>query len=269
MLPQAIYDIAETCAQLGVVDAVISPGSRNAALTIAIARHPKIRAYSVIDERSAAFIGLGLGQKSKAPTVLICTSGSAGLNYGPAVAEAFFQQIPLIVITADRPPEWIGQWDGQTINQRGMFEGHVKASYDLPVSTDNQDTIWEINRKVSEAINISSQTAKGPVHINIPIREPFYPSKDQKLEYNDEVKIIKSEPFEHRIAASRLETLQKELSNYCKVLVVGGQNPQDKELLQAVETIVAKEIPVIGDIISNLHRIQGVVKNADLLLKKL
>ena len=112
---QAVYNIAEICARHGITDVVLSPGSRSAPLTLAFARHPALTVRVVPDERAAAFIGLGIAQAQRRAVALVCTSGTAGLNYAPAVAEAFFQQIPLLIFTADRPPEWIDQLEGQTI----------------------------------------------------------------------------------------------------------------------------------------------------------
>ncbi|MFZ1659215.1 MAG: thiamine pyrophosphate-binding protein, partial [Flavobacteriales bacterium] len=103
----AAAELARLCAAKGVRHAVISPGSRNAPLVIAFSKHPEIQCLQVIDERSAGFFALGLAQQSYQPVALICTSGSAVLNYGPAIAEAFYQRIPLLVISADRPEEWI------------------------------------------------------------------------------------------------------------------------------------------------------------------
>src|SRR5690606_3242837 len=115
MILQPVTDIAEICHLHGLKNAVLSPGSRCAPLTIAFARHPHFQVKTVSDERAAAFIGLGMAQISGKASVLVCTSGTAAYNYAPAVAEAFFQQIPLLILTADRPAEWIDQLDGQTI----------------------------------------------------------------------------------------------------------------------------------------------------------
>jgi len=133
MQQNIINNIAEICYQQGIEKAIISPGSRNAPLTLAFVRHPKIDCYSISDERSASFIGMGMAQADRKPVALICTSGSASLNYAPAIAEAFFQEIPLVVITADRPPEWIDQWDGQTIRQENIYGRHVKKSFNVAV----------------------------------------------------------------------------------------------------------------------------------------
>src|SRR5262245_39787181 len=118
---QPIYDIAGICSQKAITDVVLCPGSRCAPLTIAFVRHPAIKTHTFSDERSAAFVGLGMAQQTKAPVALLCTSGTAAYNFSPAVAEAFFSHTPLIVFTADRPAEWIAQHDGQTIHQADIF----------------------------------------------------------------------------------------------------------------------------------------------------
>src|SRR5690606_2008522 len=141
-----IIDIAAICAQHGIKHVVLSPGSRCAPLTLAMVRHPKLKTFTISGERSAAFIALGRSQPTGLPTVLSCTSGSAGLNYAPGVAEAFYQRIPLLVLTADRPPEWIDQQDGQTIRQEQLFGRHVKNSFSLPADLTHRDAQWQVNR---------------------------------------------------------------------------------------------------------------------------
>ena len=152
MIIQAIVNIAEICAQHGIAQAVICPGSRSAAITLAFARHPKISTFVVPDERSAGFIALGMAQSSGKAVAIICTSGTAAANLYPAIIEAYYQQIPLIVLTADRPPEWIDQQDGQTIRQHNIFQNHIKASFQFPVSFENNDTVIHAERMISEAI---------------------------------------------------------------------------------------------------------------------
>src|SRR5687767_8501737 len=129
---QAIYDIAEVCAKKGVTDAVLCPGSRCAPLTLAFTRHRDIKPKTFSDERSAGFIALGMAQQKKNPVVVVCTSGTAAYNLAPSVAEAWFSETPLVVLTADRPSEWIGQHDGQTIHQSEIFGKHVKKYFVLP-----------------------------------------------------------------------------------------------------------------------------------------
>ncbi len=187
---QPIFDIAELCALKGVTQAILCPGSRCAPLTLAFSRHNNFKVRSISDERSAAFIATGIAQQSRSPVVLVCTSGSAAYNFAPAVAEAFFQQIPLIIFTADRPKEWIDQYDGQTIRQENIFGVHVKKSFSLPEDYEHGDAIWYIHRSINEAINLSEEFPKGPVHINIPFREPLYPAKNEKVTFNKNLKVI-------------------------------------------------------------------------------
>jgi 2-succinyl-5-enolpyruvyl-6-hydroxy-3-cyclohexene-1-carboxylate synthase len=151
-----------------ITNIIISPGSRNAPLTIGFASNPAFQCYSIADERAAAFFALGIAQQTRKPTVLVCTSGSALLNYYPAFAEAFYSQIPLIVVSADRPQSKIDIGDGQTIRQENVFANHSLYNANL------LETVSEENdRKINEAINTAIDK-KGPVHINAPFEEPLY-----------------------------------------------------------------------------------------------
>jgi 2-succinyl-5-enolpyruvyl-6-hydroxy-3-cyclohexene-1-carboxylate synthase len=192
LIIQPILDLVSLCAKKGIKNAILSPGSRCAPISLAFARHPDIHARTVSDERSAAFIALGMAQQHEKPVALVCTSGSAAYNYAPAIAEAFFQQIPLLVITADRPPEWIDQWDGQTIRQAEIFGKHVKGFFSFPDEFGHPDKIWHANRLANEAINLACEYPAGPVHINIPLREPFYPETGEEFDFNQEIRCIET-----------------------------------------------------------------------------
>lgn len=166
--------LASLLAKHGIKEVVVSPGSRNAPLIVAMERQPGINTRVVIDERSAAFIALGISNAgNNSPVALVCTSGTAPLNYAPAVAEAFYRHSPLVVITADRPAEWIDQDDSQTINQLGIFNNFIKASYDIPVESDEPDRMWMINRTLNDAIIKASESCPGPVHINVRLADPL------------------------------------------------------------------------------------------------
>lgn len=266
---EPIFNIAEICHNLGVCDAVLSPGSRNAPLIVSFNRHPKIETYVVNDERSAAFIALGMAQKSKLPVAIAATSGSAAYNYAPAVAEAYFQQIPLIVFTADRPQEWIDQRDGQTIYQQNIFGDHVKKSFQCPVDIDNPDVAWHFERIISDAINLAQDGAKGPVHINIPFREPFYPKLNEKPNYISAKTILKTNSAKH-LPESELSHILDEWNRFNKKLIVVGQHELSTELLLILgELKTKKNIPVIGDIISNTHPIPDIIKSHDIFIDSL
>ncbi|MEY4603072.1 MAG: 2-succinyl-5-enolpyruvyl-6-hydroxy-3-cyclohexene-carboxylic-acid synthase [Bacteroidota bacterium] len=171
---ETVQLLVEQCVLHGVKHVVCSPGSRNAPLVIAFDEHPSVECLVIHDERSAAFFALGIIQQTKAPVAIVCTSGSAALNYYPAVAEAFYQELPLIVITADRPEEWMDQGDGQTIRQQGVFRDHVRYSCQFSESIRHSDERWKIERESAVAFSLANGNWKGPVHFNLSLREPLY-----------------------------------------------------------------------------------------------
>jgi 2-succinyl-5-enolpyruvyl-6-hydroxy-3-cyclohexene-1-carboxylate synthase len=265
---QAVFNIAEICAQHGITDVILSPGSRSAPLTLAFARHPAYRGQLrvVPDERAAAFIALGLAQATRRPVVLVCTSGTAGLNYAPAVAEAFFQQLPLLVLTADRPPEWLDQLDGQTIRQRNLYGVHAKGTFDFPADTTHPDAKWHAERLVSEAINLAEAFPAGPVHVNIPLREPFYPPAGEAVSYEPGVKIIHEDHSNTILPPAEILDLRRQLREAGRVLVVAGQQPENPTLTAALyEFAEARQVPVVADTIANLGDVRA-VRHQDIFL---
>ncbi|HNP19059.1 MAG TPA: 2-succinyl-5-enolpyruvyl-6-hydroxy-3-cyclohexene-1-carboxylic-acid synthase [Fulvivirga sp.] len=260
-----IFNIPEICAQLGVTHAIISPGSRNAPLTIAFARNEAIACKVIPDERSAAFIALGMAQQTNKPVVLICTSGSAALNYSPAVAEAYFQQIPLLIFTADRPPEWIDQLDGQTIRQENIYGKHVKGSYNMPVDSINDDASWHGQRMISEAVNLSYEFPCGPVHVNFPFREPLYPNTE--AEVKAEVKVIAQTSPIPLFDAHTKDELAIQWRSYSRKLIIYGQAaPSKRELDLLGQLTKEQKIPIVGDIISNIQSATDVILHSDVFL---
>jgi 2-succinyl-5-enolpyruvyl-6-hydroxy-3-cyclohexene-1-carboxylate synthase len=159
---------------------VLSPGSRNAPLIQSLACDPFFTCHTVVDERSAGFYALGLAQYTGERVAVCCTSGTAALNYGPAVAEAFYQQIPLVFVTADRPDAWIGQRAGQTLPQAGLFHSLVKKSVHLPQIASAEDE-WYCNRLINEALLETTRRGCGPVHINVPLAEPLFVYEESRL----------------------------------------------------------------------------------------
>lgn len=264
---QPIYDIAELCFRKGLTDVVMCPGSRCAPLTLAFARHTGIRARTFSDERSAAFVALGMAQHTGTPGVLLCTSGTAAYNFAPAVAEAFLNQVPLVVFTADRPSEWIAQHDGQTIFQPEMFGKHVKRSFQLPQDYDHADSRWAINRIVNEAINLARQEPRGPVHINAPFREPLYPAAGEAITYSTSVRVMEEHHPVYALTAEQRDFITTHWPRFNRILVVAGQDDHDSDHAQALHLFLRDHaVPVIGDIISNLHTIPQVIRHADLFL---
>ena len=179
--------IVELCRKARIKHIVISPGSRNAPLTISFATHPFFKTYSIVDERCAAFFAMGIAQQLQEPTAVVCTSGSAMLNYFPAVSEAFYSQIPLVIISADRPEYLIDVGDGQTIKQPYVFTNHV--AYEANLKSDNRDDdntlIQDFNsNQIFNALHTCYQHQL-PVHINAPFDEPLYDKIDaQNVDLN-------------------------------------------------------------------------------------
>lgn len=218
-----IIDIAQICETLGVQHAIISPGSRNAPLVSAFTGQNQITCLSIPDERCAAFFALGIAQQTKKPVVLICTSGTAALNYAPAVAEAFYQHVPLVIFTADRAVEWIDQGDGQTIRQQGLFGNHVRASLQLPQEATTADELWHSSRLVCEAIIKSQEPIAGPVHVNVPMQEPLY--NMQEIE-GSKPKVFMQAKTKLGLERSALNQMQEEWkASSRKMVLVGMMHP--------------------------------------------
>lgn len=260
-----ILNIAEICYQKGIKYAVISPGSRSTPLTLAFLRHKGIKCFIITDERSAAFTALGIAQQTETPVVLICTSGTSTLNYAPAVTEAFYQKIPLILLTADRPPEWIDQFDNQSIRQNNIYNNHIIKSYNLPVDTSHKDAKWHLERTISEAINISCYPVKGPVHVNVPLREPLYPDNEEFI-YDKNVKTINLRKTENILSNEEWKDILDIFSNSENILILGGMNSHDEELnLSLKELQKNSDIVLIADINSNIEDAL-LIKHSDIIL---
>ena len=258
-----IYQVPAILEKHNIKHVVISPGSRNAPLSISFSQHVHFTKHIIPDERSAAFIALGIAQSTNSTVALVCTSGSAALNYAPAIAEAFFSNTPLLILTADRPPEWIDQQDGQTIRQENLFGRHVVASYTLPVDTTHPDSAWEFCRKVNEAASLS-HSQQGPVHINIPFREPFYPT--EKITFDNTLKIIAHSKLESIYPESVINEFIKKIPSDVKILCIAGQSKRDEYLNEYIPQL---GIPVISETISNLNQSKNNIQKHDLIIPTL
>ena len=170
--------LVETLARLGLRHAVISPGSRSAPLTFAFARHPGIEAVPVLDERSAGFFALGLARQHHRPTALVCTSGTAAANFLPAVIEAHESGVPLLVLTADRPPELRACAAGQAIDQQKLYGSYVRHYQELAVPEADRDLLRHVRQAVVHAFERARAPEPGPVHLNAPFRDPLPPLDD-------------------------------------------------------------------------------------------
>ncbi|WP_343694189.1 2-succinyl-5-enolpyruvyl-6-hydroxy-3-cyclohexene-1-carboxylic-acid synthase [Flavobacterium sp.] len=238
--------IIEICSAKGIQNIIISPGSRNAPLTIGFAQNPNFKCYSIADERCAAFFALGIAQQTKKPTAVVCTSGSALLNYYPAVAEAFYSQIPLIVISADRPQSKIDIGDGQTIRQENVFSNHSVYNANLTEEASAENDL-QINKAIETAI-----LQKGPVHINAPFEEPLY---ETVSELSVEPKITNiEEVIPTKIIENSEEFVSIWNSSKRKLILIGGINDVNS-VDDAILENFAKDpsIVVLTETTSNLH----------------
>lgn len=261
---QTLVNLAHLCTRQGIQHFILSPGSRSAPLTIAFNRNPHLNCRVVTDERAAGFIALGLAQQTGQPVGLICTSGTAAANYGPAVIEAYYQRVPLLVFTADRPPEWIDQQDGQTIHQPHLYAPHTRGNFQLPVEASHADAQWHAERIISEAINRARRPIPGPVHINVPLREPLYPQPGTIAEPRPGLKPIQLSRPQLRVCAADWPDLQAEWRAANRKLVIAGLQPPDAELSAALTDLLRDpSVAVVADVAANLHPIAGVVHHVD------
>lgn len=243
-------ELVALCVAHGVERVVLSPGSRNAPLTVAFARETAIQHHVVVDERVAAFVALGMATRSQKPVALVCTSGTALLNYAPAIAEAYYRHIPLLVISADRPDEWIDQDDSQTILQFGALSHFVKQSYHLPQHGDDA-SLWYARRTINEALMRAKEPCCGPVHINVPLREPLCDIADVEPIVAKAVETIYPTP---QIATEVAEQLAQSVSNSRKVLILVTLLQPSIELQEALKVLSRlPQVVVLTESIANLR----------------
>ena len=291
MIKYPIIPVAQTlilsCLKFDFFDVVISPGSRNVPLAIGFASNKKFKCYSIVDERSAAFFALGLSQKSKKPTILICTSGSALLNYYPAVAEAYYSEIPLIILSADRPEYKINIGDGQTINQSNVFEKNILYSNSLKQDCSHateeiiksnlqkivndkadyskieklQKSIQKNNEEIIEiAFNLSINKMQ-PVHLNVPMEEPLY-------EFNDSpsISVKVKKKTEKKPSLTDLDNFYKAINKASKIMILIGVsdgNILSKKSIQKINS--CSSIIVMKEHTSNVFN-ESFISNIDRLI---
>lgn len=269
--------IVQLCKAKGIKHIVISPGSRNAPLTIGFTNNKYFKCYSIVDERSAAFFAMGIAQKLQEPTAVVCTSGSALLNYYPAVAEAFYSNIPLVVLSADRPKHLVGIGDGQTINQKEVFKNHILYSAnlkldlrgeknrsgkeELPIFQNMENKLERLiglqkdiqnynEEEINKAINFS-KIKKGPVHINIPLDEPLYEVVEKPLV---DPKPIEEQPERPNVDHSLLKSCSEHWNRATKKMVlVGVSQPNQIEKQWLDELAKDPSIIVLTETTSNMQ----------------
>lgn len=239
-----VQQLASLLLQKGITDVVISPGSRNAPLINQFFGLPEFNCLNVVDERSAGYQALGIALAKRKPVVVVCTSGTAAINYGPAIAEAFYQKIPLVVLTADRPRRWVDQADGQTVRQENLFANHTLKSISLE-EAERDDDFRHNNLQINETLNLVLSGNPGPVHINIPLCEPLYGFSD------DELPVFRNIDFTSgccQISDSELKLLSEKWNASKRKMVIVGQlsphiqlNALVQKLAEDLGTVVLAE----------------------------
>lgn len=227
---------------------VCSPGSRNAPIVIAADEHPSIETIVIHDERVAAFYALGISLATDKPVGLTCTSGSAMLNYYPAIAEAYYQCVPLVVLSADRPEEWVNHGDGQTIVQKGVYTNHIHGELSIPENIAANDTILE---DVEDLLMKAIGEWKGPIHFNLPFSEPLYTKVD--------VAPIEPKPLSRRespFGISMIENFLEDWMSAKKVMVLVGQMTKDGYLEKLINDLSAD--PSVCIFVENTSNLSGV-----------
>lgn len=243
-----VNHFVETVKQSGVKDVVICPGSRSTPLAYGFAKSEGFEFYRQIDERSAAFFALGIAKAKKSPVVLLCTSGTAAANFFPAIVEAYYARIPLLVITADRPHELREVGAPQAIDQIHLFGKHVKWTVDFPIPEANEESLPFIERHIQRAITTSKAFPMGPVHINVPFREPLLINMEQQkpltqISQSEVGQLVPSQQF----ISWYKEQLQKEDKG---LFIVGDSLPTTEGFWEFARTV---QWPVLADPLSNLR----------------
>ena len=244
-----VQSILEIFANKGIKNVVLSPGSRNAPLVLSFVNDERFNCISIVDERSAGFFALGMAIETNKPVAICCTSGSAALNYSSALSEAYYQKVPLIAITTDRPPEWINHGEGQSINQIGVFKNFIHSEYNLPVSESINDLHYT-QRLVNEAIIYASYHNQ-PTQINIPFREPLYGTEEKiSIEAStfDITRLNKSLSEEYALELADLINTKK------KILILCGQLKRNEKLNFVLEQFAQlNNVVILTESTANLY----------------
>lgn len=229
----------------GISDIVISPGSRNAPLAIHFSELDQFNSYSIVDERSAAFVALGMSKKIKKPVAITCTSGSAAANYYPAITEAFYSNIPVLVLTADRPVDYVDIFDGQTIRQKEIYKNHSYGDFELLEDSKEEAEILNFNL-IKTAVELCIEK-QGPVHINIPLEEPLY-------ELVSEMPVFA--PIEKNLPKKTYNLPSNLVADYNlsqRILILVGTRDYSEELeMQLHQLVKNHSVVVLSEVNSNL-----------------
>lgn len=276
-LTRYIANFVDEIVKSGVTDVVISPGSRSTPLALTFTEHPQIKEWVIIDERSAAFFALGMAKKMRRAVALVCTSGTATANYFPAIVEAYYSRVPLVVLTADRPNELRDVGAPQAINQINLYGDYVKLFHEMAVPEANPELLQYARNKASRAVYVAQEGNAGPVHLNFPIREPLTPNFSLESIWEptstETMDRNYSNQFdgEKRLSNNQLEQFISKLEQKEKGLIVCG--PQTDEDFAEKVTLLAEEwgLPILADPLSQVragkHSKENIIEAYDAFLR--
>ena len=261
-LTKQVYTFASELYAYGVREVVISPGSRSTPLAIAFEAHPNIKTWIHPDERSAAFFALGLIKGSERPVAILCTSGTAAANYTPAIAESQISRIPLIVLTSDRPHELRSVGAPQAINQVNMFANYINFQFDMPVADGSQEMLNTINYQMQIASQYLYGPHRGPIHFNLPFREPLTPDLEMTENLKSEHKILPH--YQKNIDIQDIKNVLKDKKG---LIIVGDMQHQAVDQILTYATI--HDLPILADPLSQLRKFNhpNVITTYDLLYR--
>ena len=243
---RSIQILAHLLKEYEIFDLVISPGSRNAPLAIHFSETDAFNCYSIVDERSAAFVGMGMAKNLKKPVAITCTSGSAAANYYPAITEAFYQNTPLLILTADRPSDYVDIFDGQTIRQKELYQQHSYGDFQL-LEDEKENADEENFATIKKAIELCFEK-QGPVHINIPLAEPLYQLVSEQPKYPTVEKTIQKKNYELP------SNLIAEWNTAKRILILVGTRDYSEELeMQLSQLVKNHSVIVLKEANSNLR----------------
>lgn len=244
---RSVQQIIAYLEHYGIEHVIISPGSRNGPLTYSFSQSEQFRCYSIVDERCAGFFALGMAQQARQAVVLCCTSGTALLNYSPAIAEAYYQRIPLIVISADRPEEFLNCGIGQTIDQKNVFQNFSNSSVHLNGESLSDSEFQYNDEQLAKAFSRLNEPHPGPIHINIPLREPLY-------DYVPGTRVkINPIPIK-RPTEPDLKSVIDQISKSDKILILTGMLAPDHEMESMLSSLASyHHVLVMTETTSNLN----------------
>lgn len=257
----------------GITDVVVSPGSRSTPLAMVLAEHPDINLHIHVDERSAAFFGLGIAKASNNPVAILCTSGTAAANYFPAIVEAHYSRVPLVVLTADRPHELREVGAPQAIDQIHLYGHHVKWFSEMALPDNSNEIIRYARTVCARAVAIAAEAPAGPVHLNFPFREPLIPKLDEEIFQLSERPggYVKVRNGKLTVDETVLETLAAKINQSQKGIIVCG-NISDGGFVDAVTNLAEMlNFPILADPLSQLrsgtHSTTNIIETYDTFLR--